>query len=67
MRAQRTVNDFGIARYDRIQMSRGTNIVVAEPMPGEKQLLGEFISAELSSSASKTDLWGSSSDTSLRR
>jgi hypothetical protein len=45
MRAQRAYNDFGIPRDARPGI-RKTNIVVAEPMPGEKELLDEFV-AEL--------------------
>lgn len=42
MRAQRAYNDFGISRGERPGIRR-TNIVVAEPMPGEKDLLEEFL------------------------
>jgi len=49
MRAQRSFNDFGISRQERVEVDR-TNIVVAEPMPGEKPLLEEFIATELSGS-----------------
>ena len=49
MRAQRASNDFGIGRQDRGEVER-TNIVIAEPMPGEKKLLDEFIATELSGS-----------------
>lgn len=41
MRAQRAWNDFGVRRADRPLVTR-TNIVVAEPMPGERDLLEEF-------------------------
>lgn len=41
MRAQRAFNDFGLDRASRPAI-RKTNIVVAEPMPGEKDLLKEF-------------------------
>jgi len=41
MRAQRAYNDFGIPRDVRPAIKK-TNIVVAEPMPGEKDLLKEF-------------------------
>jgi hypothetical protein len=41
MRAQRTYNDFRIARRQR-QPIRKTNVVVAEPMPGEGQMVEEF-------------------------
>jgi hypothetical protein len=43
MRTQRAFGDFGIAREDRPPI-RKTNIVIAEPMPGEKDLLDEFAS-----------------------
>jgi len=43
MRAQRAFADFGIERSGRPPIRR-TNIVVAEPMPGEKDLLDEFAS-----------------------
>jgi len=42
MRAQRAFRDFGIERADR-QTIRRANIVVAEPMPGEKDLLSAFV------------------------
>ena len=45
MRAQRAFRDFGIARSDRSLIKR-SNIVIAEPMPGEKDLLQDFL-AEL--------------------
>lgn len=41
MRAQRAWNDFGVRRAGRPLVTR-TNIVVAEPMPGERDLLEEF-------------------------
>ena len=41
MRAQRAFNDFGCPRNDRPRIGK-TNIVVAEPMPGEKDMLQEF-------------------------
>lgn len=41
MRAQRAFNDFGFDRANRPAI-RKTNIVVAEPMPGENDLLKEF-------------------------
>lgn len=44
MRAQRAFADFGISRSDREPIRR-TNVVIAEPMPGEKDLLDEFASA----------------------
>lgn len=45
MRAQRAFKDFGIGRVERPIITRA-NIVIAEPMPGEKDLLKEFL-AEL--------------------
>jgi hypothetical protein len=45
MRAQRAFQEFGIARGDRTLIKRA-NIVIAEPMPGEKDLLQGFL-AEL--------------------
>ena len=45
MRAQRAFAEFKIARSDR-PMIRRANIVIAEPMPGEKDLLQDFL-AEL--------------------
>lgn len=42
MRAQRAFNDYGIPRDIRPAI-RKTNFVVAEPMPGEEELLTEFI------------------------
>jgi len=44
MRAQRAYNDFGIDRGKRLPIVK-TNIVVAEPMPGEKELRDEFIAS----------------------
>lgn len=41
MRAQRAWNDFGVRRADRPLVTR-TNVVVAEPMPGEADLRKEF-------------------------
>ena len=41
MRAQRAYSDFGFDRASRPAIRRA-NIVVAEPMPGEKDLLKEF-------------------------
>ena len=41
MRAQRAFNDHGIPRDNRPAIAR-TNIVVAEPMPGEEALLAKF-------------------------
>ena len=42
MRAQRAYSDFGIPRHERPAIKK-TNFVVAEPMPGEEELLKEFI------------------------
>jgi len=42
MRAQRAFNDLGISREDRPAI-RKTNIVVAEPMPGERDMLDGFL------------------------
>lgn len=44
MRAQRAYKDYSIVRNDRPRIVR-TNIVVAEPMPGEPELRHEFISS----------------------
>lgn len=44
MRAQRAANEFGIGRGERLPI-RKTNIVVAEPMPGERELRDEFIAS----------------------
>jgi hypothetical protein len=44
MRAQRAFNDFGILRGKRPPIAK-TNIVVAEPMPGEKELRQEFVAS----------------------
>lgn len=41
MRAQRAWNDFGVRRAERPLVTR-TNVVVAEPMPGEADLRKEF-------------------------
>ena len=41
MRAQRTFSDLRIARSDRPSIRR-TNIVIAEPMPGDRELRREF-------------------------
>ncbi len=43
MRAQRAYNEFGISRDDRRGIEK-TNIVVAEPMPGDSALVEEFAS-----------------------
>ncbi|MDB5322186.1 MAG: hypothetical protein JWN40_3817 [Phycisphaerales bacterium] len=42
LRAQRAWHDAGVKPPDRPRITR-SNIVCAEPMPGETQLLGEFI------------------------
>lgn len=42
MRTQRAYRDFGVGRADR-PVIRRANIVIAEPMPGEKELLTEFL------------------------
>ena len=42
MRAQRAFNDFGIPRAERPLIAK-TNVVIAEPMPGEQDLLEEFL------------------------
>jgi hypothetical protein len=42
MRAQRAFRDFGIARAER-RIIRRVNIVIAEPMPGETELLADFL------------------------
>jgi hypothetical protein len=42
MRAQRALRDFGVAHADRLPIRR-TNIVVAEPMPGEEDLRNDFV------------------------
>jgi hypothetical protein len=42
MRAQRAFNDFGISRDQRPAI-RKTNVVVAEPMPGERDMLDGFL------------------------
>jgi Eco57I restriction-modification methylase len=44
MRAQRAYDEFDVARGERRSIVK-TNIVVAEPMPGEKELRQEFISS----------------------
>lgn len=41
MRAQKAFQDFGLEKADR-PVIRRSNIVIAEPMPGEKDLLEEF-------------------------
>jgi hypothetical protein len=41
MRAQRAYNDFDIPRKERLPI-RKTNVVVAEPMPGDSEQLEEF-------------------------
>lgn len=42
MRAQRAYSDMGVGRNDRPAIQR-TNIVVAEPMPGDRTLRREFV------------------------
>lgn len=42
LRAQRAYHDLGVQRDQRAPI-RKTNIVVAEPMPGDAQLLAEFV------------------------
>ena len=44
MRAQRAYGDLGVARSARAPITK-TNIVVAEPMPGESELRQEFITS----------------------
>ena len=44
LRTQRAYSDFGVPRLSRPRIAR-TNIVVAEPMPGDEPLRQEFISA----------------------
>jgi Eco57I restriction-modification methylase len=41
MRAQRAYGEFSVARHTRVPITR-TNIVVAEPMPGEEKLRKKF-------------------------
>ena len=45
LRAQRAWKDQGIPAVDRPRITR-SNIVCAEPMPGEKELLREFVDTE---------------------
>jgi hypothetical protein len=52
LRAQRTWQQQRLQLTDRPRVRR-SNIVCAEPMPGEEALLNEFIEAELSSTAEK--------------
>jgi hypothetical protein len=47
LRAQRAWKQIGVAIADRPSISR-TNVVCAEPMPGEKELLREFVAQEFS-------------------
>ena len=47
LRAQRAWKQIGVAIADRPNISR-TNVVCAEPMPGEKELLREFVAQEFS-------------------
>ncbi|MGF6370779.1 hypothetical protein OKW40_003529 [Paraburkholderia sp. RAU6.4a] len=42
MRAQKAYRDFGIGRADRAQIRR-SNIVVAEPLIGDEQIVEEFV------------------------
>lgn len=42
MRAQKAYQDFGILRSERPAIRR-SNIVIAEPMPGEQDILAEFV------------------------
>jgi hypothetical protein len=42
LRAQRAFRDFSVSRSERPIIKR-SNIVIAEPMPGEKDLLAEFL------------------------
>ncbi|MFC1611273.1 Eco57I restriction-modification methylase domain-containing protein [Myxococcota bacterium] len=44
MRAQRSFNDFCLGRGDRSPITK-TNVVVAEPMPGEKSLREDFVAS----------------------
>lgn len=44
IRSERAYNDFRLSRGDRPAIAK-TNIVVAEPMPGEKELRAEFIAS----------------------
>ena len=50
MRGQRAFNEFQIAREQRPAIAR-SNIVCAEPMPGEAAFLDEFIAEHLSNDA----------------
>ena len=50
MRGQRAFNEFGISRKTRIAIAK-SNIVCAEPMPGEAAYLDEFIKEHLSQTA----------------
>ena len=50
MRGQRAFNEFGVTRQQRPAISR-SNIVCAEPMPGEAAFLEEFIAEQLSGDA----------------
>ncbi len=43
MRAQRAYNDHNVAAQDRRPIER-TNIVIAEPMPGDRSMVAEFAS-----------------------
>src|SRR5262249_43315261 len=44
LRAQRTYQELGLKKDGRPKITK-TNIVCAEPMPGEKELLKEFIAS----------------------
>lgn len=50
MRGQRAFNEFHITREQRLPIAR-SNIVCAEPMPGEAAFLDEFIAEQLSDDA----------------
>lgn len=49
MRGQRAYNDVSVSREDRPPIAK-SNVVCAEPMPGETSLLEEFIEDQLSGS-----------------
>lgn len=50
MRAQRAWNEQNVPRSDRPRIRR-SNVVCSEPMPGEKDLLTEFLQTHLSSNS----------------
>jgi len=52
MRGQRVFNDAGIGRAERATVAK-SNIVSAEPMPGETRLLDEFIRQQCSDHAER--------------